>query len=84
MATSEPESVSITFRTLREKREALDGLADSLNQDRSQILNEAITYYLDLYHWQTEQIEKGLEQANRGEFISEKEVNTLFDRLENQ
>ena len=45
-----------------------------MDRDRSYILNEAITAYLDAHEWQIEHIKKGLRQADAGKFASQKEV----------
>ena len=74
MSANEKQTVSITFKTDQQKREALDQIAQDLDRDRSYILNEAINNYLDLYHWQVKQIEKGIEAAEAGDFSTEEEI----------
>lgn len=74
MSVNEKQVVSITFKTEQQKREALDQIAQDLDRDRSYILNEAINNYLELYHWQVRQIEKGIEAAEAGNFATEDEI----------
>ena len=65
---------TISFRADVKKIKSLDALADALDLDRSYVLNEAISAYLELYRWQIGHIKKGLKQANAGEFATEQEV----------
>jgi predicted transcriptional regulator len=58
---------SIGFRIESEKRVALDQLAQTMQRDRSTLINEAINAYLELHHWQVELITKRLAAANAGE-----------------
>ena len=44
---TERESVKISFLTDKANRDALDTIATALDRDRSYILNEAITAYLE-------------------------------------
>lgn len=74
MPANEKQVVSITFKTEQQKREALDQIAQDLDRDRSYILNEAINNYLELYHWQVRQIEKGIEAAEASNFATEDEI----------
>jgi predicted transcriptional regulator len=69
---------TITFRTDTEKREALDAIADSLDRDRTYVLNEAISAYLDVHHWQVDRIKRAVEEADAGKFASDKAVEAFF------
>ncbi len=71
---------TITLRLDTEKRKALDAIAKVTDRDRSYVLNEAIDAYLDTHQWQIEHIEKGLRQAEAGEFATEKDVAKAFAR----
>ena len=64
-----------------EKQARLDAIAANTDRSRSDIVNAAIDYYLDLYDWQTRRIEERLERAQSDEatWIPHSEV---FDRLE--
>jgi predicted transcriptional regulator len=68
----------VTFRLDNEKRRALDLIAAGLDRDRSYVLNEAISNYLDVHQWQIEHIKAGLKEANAGKFATEKEVAAAF------
>ena len=71
---------TITFRIEAEKREALDVIATQMDRDRSYVLNEAISAYLEVNQWQIEHIKEGLRQADAGEFATEAEVKAAFEK----
>jgi predicted transcriptional regulator len=72
---------NITFRLDSDKRTALDEIAAGMDRDRSYILNEAITAYLEMYQWQIDEIQQGLAEAEAGDFASEAEVQAMFAKL---
>jgi len=72
---------NITFRIDSSKKVAIDALAQGINRDRSYILNEAVNAYLEMYQWQIEEIQKGIAEANAGDFASDEEVKATFARL---
>jgi predicted transcriptional regulator len=65
---------AITLRLDRVLRGKLDKLATATRRSRSFLAAEAIRDYVALNGWQIEAIHKGLAEAERGEFASEKEV----------
>lgn len=71
---------TLTFRTDTTKKLELDHIADSLDRDRSYILNQAIDAYLEVYNWQKEHIKKGLDEANKGEFVEESDWRGSFNK----
>ena len=72
---------NITFRLDSEKRAALDAIAVGLDRDRSYLINEAITLYLEMHQWQIEEIQSGIAEADAGDFATEAEVDAVFARL---
>lgn len=72
---------NITFRLDSERRAVIDEIAAGLDRDRSYIINEAITLYLDLYQWQVEEIRQGVAEAEAGDFASDEDVEAVFARL---
>ncbi|MEC4819013.1 MAG: ribbon-helix-helix protein, CopG family [Scytonema sp. PMC 1069.18] len=72
---------NVTFRLDSEKRAALDVIAAAMDRDRSYVLNDAINLYLDIHQWQIEEIQKGITEADAGDFASEEEVQAVFARL---
>ena len=71
---------TISFRIDPGKLDALDSLADALARDRTYLLNEAVTAYLEVQQWQIEQIEKSLKQADAGELVPHKKVKEMAAR----
>lgn len=71
---------TITFRVDAQKKKALDAIAAGIDRDRSYILNEAITNYLEVHQWQLAHIKEGLRQADAGEFAKDSEVAAAFAR----
>jgi len=65
---------TISFRAEEKKIASVDAIATALDRDRSYILNQAISAYLELYDWHSTHIKAGLKQANAGEFATEAEV----------
>lgn len=74
---------NVTFRLDSEKRAALDAIAAGMDRDRSYLINEAITLYLEMHQWQLEEIRQGIAEADAGDFASEEEVAAVFARLTN-
>ncbi|MDX2242344.1 MAG: ribbon-helix-helix protein, CopG family [Leptolyngbyaceae cyanobacterium bins.302] len=74
---------NITFRLDSEKRAVLDAIAAGLDRDRSYLINEAITLYLEMHQWQIEEIQRAVAEADAGDFATEKEVTAVFARLTN-
>ena len=70
----------VTVRLDAEKRAALDALASATDRDRSYLINEAIDAYLGVHRWQIARIEKGVRQAEAGDFATDEEVAAAFAR----
>lgn len=65
---------TISFRTQESKRDELDQIADSLDRDRTWVLNEAIDRYLDLHRWQLERVKKSIATVKGGRTLTTVEV----------
>jgi len=72
---------NVTFRLDSDRRDALDAIAAGLDRDRSYIINEAITLYLELHQWQIEEICQGIAEADSGDFATPDEVQAMFTQL---
>jgi predicted transcriptional regulator len=72
---------TISFRMRAEAVKTLDALAESLDRDRSYLLNEAVEHYLDLNEYHIKLIEKGLRAAERGDFVPDAEMKKLIARM---
>ena len=65
---------NVSFRADANKIKSLDTIAAALERDRSYVLNQAISAYLELYQWQINHIKEGLREADAGEFATDEEV----------
>ena len=72
---------TMTVRIQPEVRKALDGIAASLDRDRTYVVNQALEAYIDVHQWQIDHIRQGLCEANAGQFATEAEVNRTIARL---
>ena len=75
---------TISFRIDSEKVSALDTLAETLDRDRTYLLNEAVTAYLDVQQWHLEQIKAGLRQAQAGKTVDHGAVKKMAHRWQNR
>ena len=71
---------NVSFRVDSKKVDALDSIAEALDRDRSYVLNEAISAYLELYQWQMNHIKEGIKQADVGQFATGEEVRRALRR----
>ena len=75
---AEPENVKISFLTDKARRDALDSVAASMDRDRSYVLNEAVAAYLEVQQWHLADTRKAVEEAEAGDFATEREVERAF------
>lgn len=75
------EKVNVTIRMDAEEVAFLDKLAGITDRDRSYLIKQAVSEYIALQRWQLEEIEKAMQEADAGEFATEKEVKRVFDEL---
>ncbi|MGA2096519.1 MAG: hypothetical protein ABSH39_09495 [Candidatus Acidiferrum sp.] len=61
--------------------ESLDGLAESMDRDRSDVLNEAVENYLLLNEHHSKLIKKGLRAAAEGKLVSHAEVKKMISKM---
>ncbi|MEJ8571683.1 hypothetical protein [Microbaculum marinum] len=73
---------AVTFRMTPEKRGRLDDVATALGQDRSQAIDQAIDAYLDFHEWQIRKIREGLADADAGRFLSDGEMDRIWQRFD--
>ncbi len=69
-----PESSVLTLRIDPKLKKQLDRLSRSMSRSRSFVAAEAIREYVSLNDWQIAEIKKGIAEADRGDFASDKEV----------
>jgi RHH-type transcriptional regulator, rel operon repressor / antitoxin RelB len=64
----------VTLRLDSKLKKQLDRLSQATNRSRSFVAAEAIREYVELNNWQIAETMKGLAEADRGEFATDKEV----------
>lgn len=74
---------TVTFRLDDDKLQSLDQIAASMDRDRSYVLNEAVSNYLEVKQWHCEQIRLAIADADAGLFASNEEVRAAFDAFKN-
>jgi len=68
------ESSVLTLRLDPKLKKQLDRLSRSMSRSRSFVAAEAIREYVSLNDWQIAEIKKGIAEADRGDFASDKAV----------
>ena len=61
-----------------EIKKRLDKLAKSTDRSKSWLAADAIRSYIELQEWQVQEIKAGVEEADAGEFASDKEVQAVI------
>ena len=73
-------SITLTLRLNADLKKRLEKLARSTRRTRSFLAAEAIRDYVKLNEWQVEEIEKAIQEADRGEFANEPAVKRVFKK----
>lgn len=73
-------SITITLRLDVNLKRRLEKLARSTRRTRSFLAAEAIRDYVRLNEWQVGEIEKAIQEADRGEFASAQAVKRVFKK----
>ena len=68
---------TVSFRLEPDKVAALDALADSMDRDRTYLLNEAVEAYLEAQNWQLDQIRAGINAADAGKVVDHNRVRAM-------
>ncbi len=70
-------TAAFTIRLDDEMLAKLDALAADIDRSRSWLATKAIETYVELNAWQVEQIKAGLAEADRGEFVTEADLDAI-------
>jgi predicted transcriptional regulator len=70
-------STTMTIRLEDEVKDRLDRLADSTNRSKSYLAAEAIRAFVEINEWQVAEIRAAIEEADAGDFASEKDLAAL-------
>jgi predicted transcriptional regulator len=71
-------TVPITIEFDEETLTVLDGFAASMELSRGALIKLAIEEWLTAQTWNIAEIEAGLAEADRGEFVSHEEIAAVF------
>lgn len=74
------DSSVLTLRLETKLRKRLEKLAAATERSRSFLAAQAIRDYVELNEWQVAEIRKGLAEADRGEFATEKQVEAVVKK----
>lgn len=74
------ETVSTSFRASKDKIERIDSIAAAMGRSRNWLLNKALDDILEHQAWFAEEVQKGIEAADKGEFASTEEVTAIFNK----
>jgi predicted transcriptional regulator len=75
------KKVNVTCRLDGDAVAFLDELGARTDRDRSYLIKDAVRRYISLHRWQIEEVEKGIAEADRGEFATDEEVEAMFAEL---
>lgn len=70
----------LTLRLPEETKAKLDKLAQATHRSKSYLAEEAIARYLDLEAWQVGEIEKAIQEADRGDFAKPSDMTDLLKK----
>ncbi len=69
---------AMTVRLPADLAGQIEKLTKATGRNKSNIAVAALREYVEAEAWQIQDIEQGIEEADRGEFASTDEVNTFF------
>jgi RHH-type transcriptional regulator, rel operon repressor / antitoxin RelB len=81
---SEKNDTVISVRTQKSIEARLSKLAKATNRSRSALAGEALEQYITHQDWLAQEIQRGVEAAERGELVSDGSVATWIRSLENK
>ena len=70
----------LSLRLDAKLKKQLERLSRTMSRSRSFVAAEAIREYVALNEWQIEEIKKGLAEADRREFATEKDVRQVLNK----
>ena len=78
MQAEKPLNVRLPLELSRQ----LEALGKSTGRTKSALTIEALRTYVAAETWQIDDIKAGIDEANRGEFATEAEVNSFFAKYD--
>jgi RHH-type transcriptional regulator, rel operon repressor / antitoxin RelB len=72
------EKSVVTVRLDEDLQERVDRLAGALERPRSWVITRALEQFVAAQAWQIEEIERGVAEADAGDFASDAKVKAVF------
>ena len=72
------KETSMSFRIDSERKQKVSLLAKNAGISQSKVINDALDSYLSAHQRFVEHISEGIQQADKGEFVSDKNMKQLF------
>ncbi len=73
---------AFSVRTDSKKVKQLDKLAEFQERSRNYLVNQAIDQFLEQHAWQGERTKEGIKAADEGRFVSDADMEHLFNKYE--
>ena len=74
------QSTTMTIRLEPELKSRLDKLSVATRRSKSFLAVEAVREYIEINEWQIEEIKGAVNEADAGDFASDREVQTVFNK----
>lgn len=74
------QSATMTIRLEPELKSRLDKLAATTRRSKSFLAAEAVREFIETNEWQIEEIKDAVEEADAGDFASDQETQTVFNK----
>jgi predicted transcriptional regulator len=82
MNTTATASRTLNVRIPADLAGQLEALTNTTGRNKSALTVEALSRFVEVEAWQIAQIHAGIEEADRGEFATEEEVNNFFAKYD--
>ena len=74
------QSTTMTIRLEPELKSRLDKLSVATRRSKSFLAVEAVREFIEINEWQIEGIKDAVNEADAGDFASDREVQTVFNK----
>ena len=74
------QSTTMTIRLEPELKSRLDKLSAATRRSKSFLAAEAVREFIEINEWQIEEIKDAVKEADAGDFASDQEVQTVFNK----
>ena len=74
------QSTTMTIRLEPELKSRLDKLSAATRRSKSFLAAEAVREFIEINEWQIEEIKDAVKEADAGDFASDQDVQTVFNK----